>query len=477
MTTALVTAKSGEKVKKVVDRLSEARAHGADLDAVAVVDSDGRLLGDVTVLDILLALRAVHRHAHVRAPRRRGRGDGQPARRRRTRWRGSWSRRGAIPWWSSTTTGARSGASWPTTSSMRSCPTKGRFHFPRLSVMRVAGPAAAVADLPGRRRARADRGGRRQRRRWHRHLLVGRGAVRLPHPLLDGADHGGLRHRPGDGGPPGRPHRQGSGRPDPGGVRPPPHRLRHHGLRHRQRRADGHRVRRHRHLLRVVQRLALHLGAHRRRGHLVARALRLLPLRRAGLPAPHPRVHRLSDRRRAGPSQLARGGGQHGVAPLRRLEVVPLAVGRAHRHHHHPLHPALRSGCRGRQGRQARAVPLPAGRRDHRRRARRVRRHVDHRGHRRHHRGHGPAHLGHTAAEGLKPVAGAFATTLFGLGLLGASALAAAVVPAVDLLRRGRGDRGRALGLVELPPGPRLPRHLHLPDPRSAPPWCSSRAT
>jgi Mg/Co/Ni transporter MgtE len=57
MTTALVTAKSGEKVKKVVDRLSEVRAHGVDLDAVAVVDGDGRLLGDVTVLDILFALR------------------------------------------------------------------------------------------------------------------------------------------------------------------------------------------------------------------------------------------------------------------------------------------------------------------------------------------------------------------------------------------------------------------------------------
>ena len=58
MTTALVTAKSGEKVRKVVDRLSEARAHDVDLDAVAVVDSDGRLIGDITVLDILLALRA-----------------------------------------------------------------------------------------------------------------------------------------------------------------------------------------------------------------------------------------------------------------------------------------------------------------------------------------------------------------------------------------------------------------------------------
>src|SRR5580698_8400532 len=57
MTTALVTAHSGDTVKKVVDRLSEARNHGVDLDAVAVVDSDGRLIGDVAVLDILLALR------------------------------------------------------------------------------------------------------------------------------------------------------------------------------------------------------------------------------------------------------------------------------------------------------------------------------------------------------------------------------------------------------------------------------------
>jgi CBS domain-containing protein/sporulation protein YlmC with PRC-barrel domain len=58
MTTALVTAKSGEKVKKVVDRLSEAQVHGVDLDAVAVVDDDGRLLDDVALLDILFALRA-----------------------------------------------------------------------------------------------------------------------------------------------------------------------------------------------------------------------------------------------------------------------------------------------------------------------------------------------------------------------------------------------------------------------------------
>ena len=43
--------------------------------------------------------------------------------------------------------------------------------------------------------------------------------------------------------------------------------------------------------------------------------------------------------------------------------------------------------------------------------------------------GTGPLTSATTAAKGLEPVAGAAATTLFGLGLLGASALAAAVVP------------------------------------------------
>jgi CBS domain-containing protein len=58
MTTTLVRATSGMKVKKVADRLSAARTHELDVDAVAVVDSDGRLLGDVALLDLLLALRA-----------------------------------------------------------------------------------------------------------------------------------------------------------------------------------------------------------------------------------------------------------------------------------------------------------------------------------------------------------------------------------------------------------------------------------
>ena len=58
MTTTLVLATSGMKVKKVADRLAAARTHELDVDAVAVVDGDGRLLGDVALLDLLLALRA-----------------------------------------------------------------------------------------------------------------------------------------------------------------------------------------------------------------------------------------------------------------------------------------------------------------------------------------------------------------------------------------------------------------------------------
>ncbi len=79
--------------------------------------------------------------------------------------------------------------------------------------------------------------------------------------------------------------------------------------------------------------------------------------------------------------------------------------------------------------------------------------------------GTGPLTSATTAAEGLKPVAGAFATTLFGLGLLGASALAAAVVPLSTSYAVAEAHRGRALGLVELPAGPGVLGHLHLPDP------------
>ncbi len=57
MTTALVTAGTSKRVDEVVDRLASAREHEVDLDAVAVVDGEGHLVADVSLLDLLLALR------------------------------------------------------------------------------------------------------------------------------------------------------------------------------------------------------------------------------------------------------------------------------------------------------------------------------------------------------------------------------------------------------------------------------------
>jgi CBS domain-containing protein/sporulation protein YlmC with PRC-barrel domain len=58
MTSALVVASARDKVGKVVKRLADARNHDTDLDAVAVVNEAGQLVGDVTVLTLLLALQA-----------------------------------------------------------------------------------------------------------------------------------------------------------------------------------------------------------------------------------------------------------------------------------------------------------------------------------------------------------------------------------------------------------------------------------
>jgi CBS domain-containing protein len=56
MTSALVVATTNDTVTEVVERLSEARGHDVDLDAVAVVNKDHCLVGDVTLLKILLAM-------------------------------------------------------------------------------------------------------------------------------------------------------------------------------------------------------------------------------------------------------------------------------------------------------------------------------------------------------------------------------------------------------------------------------------
>jgi CBS domain-containing protein len=57
MTTTLVVGRSDETVDEVTRRLAEVREHDMDLDAVAVVDREGRLVGDLPLLDLLLALR------------------------------------------------------------------------------------------------------------------------------------------------------------------------------------------------------------------------------------------------------------------------------------------------------------------------------------------------------------------------------------------------------------------------------------
>jgi Mg/Co/Ni transporter MgtE len=56
MTSTLVVARSNATVIEVVGQLSDARGHDVDLDAVAVVNKEGRLVGDVTILMILLAM-------------------------------------------------------------------------------------------------------------------------------------------------------------------------------------------------------------------------------------------------------------------------------------------------------------------------------------------------------------------------------------------------------------------------------------
>jgi CBS domain-containing protein len=57
MTTILVTASTEESASDVADRLAETRDHDVDVDAVAVVDRTGRLVADLPLLQLLLALR------------------------------------------------------------------------------------------------------------------------------------------------------------------------------------------------------------------------------------------------------------------------------------------------------------------------------------------------------------------------------------------------------------------------------------
>jgi len=55
MTTVLVTARPEERVSEVARRLAEMVDHSLEVDAVAVVDEEGRLLGDLTLFDLVIA--------------------------------------------------------------------------------------------------------------------------------------------------------------------------------------------------------------------------------------------------------------------------------------------------------------------------------------------------------------------------------------------------------------------------------------
>ena len=475
MTTALVTAKSGEKIKKVVDRLSEAREHGADLDAVAVVDSDGRLLGDVSVLDILLALRTA---SDTRMSALLGDEDvvtvSPHASASEVAGQLVEARRHSLVVVDDD--GAPIGRILADDVLDALVPTKGRFHFPRLSVVNVrvprrwliylaaAGPgliAAAAGNDAGGIVTYSSAGAQFVYRTLFLMVLITVAYVVVQEMVARLAVYTGK------------------------------------GLAALIREEFDLRLT----AFAIMAFAIANIGLMVTEFGGIATAFELFGVSRyISVPIAAVAIwslvlfgsYRYAERvfllltlvfiaypiaAVLGPPRLAPGGGQHGVAPLRRLEVVPPALGRPHRHHHHAVHPALRGGCGGRQGGQARAVPLPARRRHHRRHARRAGGHVDHRGHRGHHRRNGAAHVGRHRRQGARarrrrrrrrPLRARAARRLRP-GRRGRAA--------VDLLRGRRGDRGRALGLVELPPGPRLPGDLHLPDPRSGQPWCSSPAT
>jgi CBS domain-containing protein len=55
MTTNVVSVPASETIARVKRRLAEAQEHKTDIDAVAVVDGDGRLIDDVALFDMVLA--------------------------------------------------------------------------------------------------------------------------------------------------------------------------------------------------------------------------------------------------------------------------------------------------------------------------------------------------------------------------------------------------------------------------------------
>ncbi len=55
MTTVILEASEETPISAVVEQLSEMARHASDLDGVAVVDSEGLFVGDVSIFDLLVA--------------------------------------------------------------------------------------------------------------------------------------------------------------------------------------------------------------------------------------------------------------------------------------------------------------------------------------------------------------------------------------------------------------------------------------
>ena len=55
MTTVLACASPDETVAQVSQRLAEQEVHRTEIDSVAVLDQDGRLLGDISAFDLLVS--------------------------------------------------------------------------------------------------------------------------------------------------------------------------------------------------------------------------------------------------------------------------------------------------------------------------------------------------------------------------------------------------------------------------------------
>ena len=128
-----------------------------------------------------------------------------------------------------------------------------------------------------------------------------------------------------------------------------------------QHRAGGLGVRRHRRGVRAARGQPVHHHPDRRRRHLGAGAVRLLPLRRADLPVMSLAFLAYPVAAILGHPDWAAGRREPGHPALRVQQGVPAAGGRPDRDHGQPVHAAVRGGRGGRQGRRPGGLPAARG--------------------------------------------------------------------------------------------------------------------